>query len=152
MRNVCDAAAPSSLAAPPGLERIDHIHVFVADRAAAERWYAEVLGLTRVAALASWAAEGGPLTLANASETIHLAVFEKPAQPCRSTIALGVSATEFAAWQQHLRQALQRSVEPVDHGLSWSLYFTDPDGNPFEITTYDRATVAAVANRGASAS
>ena len=31
---------------PPSLDRIDHIHVQVADRARAERWYAEVLGLT----------------------------------------------------------------------------------------------------------
>ena len=23
---------------------------------------------------------------------------------------------------------------PVDHGSAWSLYFTDPDGNPLEIT------------------
>lgn len=30
--------------APSPLERIDHIHVFVADRAAAEPWYADVLG------------------------------------------------------------------------------------------------------------
>ena len=29
-----------------------------------------------------------------------------------------------------------------DHGLSWSLYFADPDGNPWEITSYQHAVVA----------
>ena len=28
-------------------------------------------------------------------------------------------------------------MEVEDHAVSWSLYFTDPDGNPFEITSYD---------------
>ena len=40
----------------PALSGIDHIHVFVADRsqAQAQAWYADTLGLTPVAALASW--------------------------------------------------------------------------------------------------
>ena len=83
----------------PELERVDHIHVFVADRAAAERWYARVLGLERIDALAFWAADGGPLTLANASGSIHLALFERPAAAkCRSTIALATSAAGLLAW------------------------------------------------------
>lgn len=28
-------------------------------------------------------------------------------------------------------------MKPVDHEVSWSIYFKDPDGNPFEDTTYD---------------
>jgi catechol-2,3-dioxygenase len=30
--------------------------------------------------------------------------------------------------------------------VSWSIYFEDPDGNPFEITTYDHAALAAEAS------
>ncbi len=30
----------------------------------------------------------------------------------------------------------------VDHDLSWSIYFVDPDGNRFEVTTYDYDEVA----------
>jgi hypothetical protein len=26
--------------------------------------------------------------------------------------------------------------------VSWSLYFSDPDGNPFEITSYEHAALA----------
>jgi catechol-2,3-dioxygenase len=118
----------------PVLERIDHVHVFVADRAAAEAWYERVLGLARLPELAHWAAGGGPLTVGNASGTIHIALFESAGQPCRSTLAFGVAAGAFRDWQDHLSAQLDRGVEVVDHGEALSLYFQDPDGNPFEIT------------------
>ncbi len=128
---------------PPRLERIDHIHVFVADRDASERWYFDVLGFSRVPELAFWASDGGPLTLADASGSVHLALFERPPQLCRSTIALAATATEFMAWQTHLGTVLGQPVQAVDHQVSWSLYFADPDGNPYEITSYAHDALAA---------
>ena len=126
----------------PTLERVDHVHVFVSDRAASEQWYAKVMGLRRVKELEFWAADGGPLTIANPSGTIHLALFERPADRCRSTIALVADAAQCAEWRAHLSESLARPIDPVDHQLSWSLYFSDPDGNPFEITSYDYAALA----------
>jgi len=126
----------------PTLERVDHIHVYVADRAASEEWYARVMGLGRVAELEFWAPNGGPLTIGNSSGTIHLALFERPTEKCRSTIALTATAPELLAWRKHLATVLGRTVEAVDHDVSWSLYFCDPDGNPFEITSYDYAALA----------
>ncbi|NER79434.1 MAG: VOC family protein [Leptolyngbya sp. SIO1D8] len=122
---------------PPSLQKIDHIHVFVSDRTAAEPWYQEVFGLTRDPELEFWAVDGGPLALANPEGTIHLALFEGSAQPCRSTIAFAVTATDFVAWQTHLSRVFDNSIAPEDHGVAWSLYFSDPDGNPYEITSYD---------------
>lgn len=133
---------------PPSLDRIDHIHVQVADRARAERWYAEVLALSRMAQLESWATGGGPLTLANASGTIHLALFERAPEPSRSTVAFGVAAADFVAWRRHLESQLGRPIEPVDHQLAWSIYFADPDGNPYEITTYEHAVTAGLLRTG----
>jgi catechol-2,3-dioxygenase len=127
----------------PALERFDHIHVYTADRAAAEKWYARVMGFTRVADLAFWAADGGPLTLGNSSGTVHLALFERPAQQCRSTIALAATAAQFLEWRAHLGDALGCPLDPVDHDVSWSLYFSDPDGNPFEITSYEYDALSA---------
>jgi catechol-2,3-dioxygenase len=127
---------------PPTLERVDHVHVFVSDRMASEQWYAKVMGLRRVKELEFWAADGGPLTIANPSGTIHLALFERPADRCRSTIALAADAASFGEWRAHLSESLARPIDPVDHQLSWSLYFSDPDGNPFEITSYDYAALA----------
>ena len=123
--------------APP-LQRIDHVHVFVRDRAGALRFYAEVLGLAPLPEFAHWAAGGGPLTLADAGGTVHVALFESPgAQPNRSTVALGVDGAVFARWQRHLGAALGEPPAVHDHGAALSLYFDDPDGNPFEITTFD---------------
>lgn len=126
---------------PPALQGVDHIHVFVADRAAAERWYRDVMGLTRVPSLASWAADGGPLTLRDAADTVHLALFERPPQRNRATVALRVDAAGFLAWRAHLEQPLGRLLKPEDHEVAWSIYFEDPDGNPYEITTYEYAEV-----------
>lgn len=121
----------------PAIQGIDHVHVHVADRNAAERWYAEVLGFRRLAGLAHWAAGGGPLTLADADGKAHLALFERPTLPNRATIAFGVSAAQFTDWRRHLAERLPEAPQVVDHGAAWSLYFSDPDGNPYEITTYE---------------
>ncbi len=126
---------------PPSLEGFDHIHLYVTDRDAAEKWYREVLGMTRVEELSFWATDGGPLTLHDANHTVHLALFERPAQACRSTLALRVKGAQLLAWQQHLQNALGKAMPLHDHQVSWSLYFSDPYGNPFEITTYDYAEV-----------
>jgi catechol 2,3-dioxygenase-like lactoylglutathione lyase family enzyme len=126
----------------PSIDRIDHIHVFVSNRDRAERWYQDVLGLQRLPAMQSWSREPrGPLAIGNAAGTVHLALFERPAQPCRSTIALAAGKDDFLAWRTHLSRALGRSPELQDHGITWSMYFSDPDGNPFEITSYDYAAL-----------
>jgi len=121
----------------PAIERIDHIHVFVSNRDRAERWYHDVLGFSRVDRYEFWAADGGPLTIGNPAGSVHLALFERPSQPCRSTIALAVGRDEFLAWRTHLSRALGRAPDLQDHQASWSMYFSDPDGNPFEITSYE---------------
>jgi catechol 2,3-dioxygenase-like lactoylglutathione lyase family enzyme len=126
-------------AAPP-LQGFDHLHVYVADRPAAAAWYERVLGLRPVAALAHWAAGGGPLVIGNGSGTLHLALFERARQANRAMLAVAVDAAQWQPWRQHLAaQRVEASFE--DHGESWSLYFDDPDGNPYEITCYDVAAL-----------
>ena len=128
---------------PPNLQNVDHVHVHVANRAAAQTWYAEVLNFKPIPELEFWATNSSePLTIANPAGTIRLALFEQVLQPCRSTIAFGATATEFLAWRAHLAQILGTPIDIFDHEVTWSLYFSDPDGNPFEITTHDYATVA----------
>lgn len=122
---------------PPELQAFDHVHVYVTDRAKAESWYNKILGLHRTKAFEFWAADGGPLTIQNESGSIHIALFERPSQPCRSTIALRVGADEYRAWKVHLEQQLHGQLSEEDHEASMSLYFKDPDGNPYEITTYE---------------
>lgn len=121
----------------PSFQAIDHLHVHVNDRPAAEAWYGRVLGLRRLPALDHWAADGGPLTLSDDAGSLHLALFERPTQPGHATIALRVPAAGLHAWRAHLRHELGEAPALVDHGESRSIYFRDPDGNPFEITSYE---------------
>lgn len=125
----------------PALKGIDHIHVYVGDRAQAERWYSDVLGFARVEAFMVWAVEGGPLTVANAQDTVHLALFERDGPANSSAIAFGASGEAFLAWREHL-QAKGLELRLTDHKLAYSLYFRDPWNNLHEITTYDRDFVA----------
>jgi len=53
---------------------------------------------------------------------------------------------EFVAWQRHLSKALGNPVEAVDHEVAWSLYFTDPDQNPYELISYEYAALAGQVN------
>jgi catechol 2,3-dioxygenase-like lactoylglutathione lyase family enzyme len=78
---------------------------------------------------------------------VHLALFESAGQACRSTVAFAAGAAEFLAWRAHLEGALGRPAELEDHQVAWSLYFKDPDGNPFEITSYEHVELAAVLRR-----
>lgn len=124
----------------PELDRIDHLHVYVTDRNAAESWYSDVLGLSRVDALLAWATKDGPLVLGNPEGNVHVALFERPNLPEKSSAAFGASGGQFLAWKSHLeKKGLQPRV--ADHDLAYSMYFTDPDGNLHEITTYDHHVV-----------
>lgn len=124
---------------PPAFQAVDHLHLRVCDRTAAEAWYGRALNLKRVHELAHWAA-GGPLMLSDTGRTVNLALFEGAVQPHHATIALRVDAAGLAAWRAHLAGVLGRELAVEDHGESLSIYFSDPDGNPFEITTYEVAT------------
>ncbi|WP_373974596.1 VOC family protein [Chitinibacter sp. SCUT-21] len=123
----------------PVLDAFDHVHIYVADRIRAEAWYQQVLGFTRSAELEFWAVDGGPLTLQNASGSVHLALFQKANASAGPTVAFRVGAQAFGDWRAHL-QRHEVSVDLQDHQVSLSLYFADPDGNRYEITTYDYAS------------
>ena len=125
------------------VEGIDHVHIEVADRETAAEWYRTVLGLVPHAPLLSWAQDPmGPLILATCAGQPVLSLFARDcAPPSRdSTIAFRVSGAAFLQVLQDL-PSFGLSAQPVDHDLSWSVYFSDPDGNRLEVTTYDVAVV-----------
>ena len=93
---------------------LDHVHVYVRDRAEAARWYGSVLGFRRDARFGSWARElGGPLTLTAGDGLTHLALFEDSKRAGKATtVALRVDGPSFVTFHKRsaqLPQAVQRS-------------------------------------------
>lgn len=130
------------------VEQIDHVHVYVTDQREAAEWYRKVLGLEVLKEYESWAADG-PLTISSDGGSTSLALFKAPEDALKSarrqTIAFRVGGAGFLDFLSRL-DALEvmgaggrrlRAGDVVDHDLSFSIYFTDPYGNPYELTTYD---------------
>jgi catechol 2,3-dioxygenase-like lactoylglutathione lyase family enzyme len=134
------------------VSQIDHVHVYVSDRRAAARWYAEVLGLEVCHDIES-DDDGGPLVVSSDGGSTGLALFKAKPGVARTstTVAFRVGGDGFLDFLGRLPslkvegeggRALAAS-DLVDHDYCYSLYFNDPDGNPYELTTYDYEGVRA---------
>ena len=126
----------------PTLKGIDHVHICTSDRAAAQRWFAEAMALQPIKEFLPWAEGGGPLTLADPSGKIHLALFERDSFEPTTSIAFGASGEQFLQWKAHL-ESKGLMLRISDHDMAYSLYFSDPDKNMYEITTYEPEAVRA---------
>lgn len=133
---------------------LDHVHVFVPDRARAAVWYRDVLGLVVVVEHAHWAVDGGPLTVSGDGGKSGVALFEGAApagSEKRRVIALRAAGEDFLDFVAGIERlavvdrdgAAVKATDLVDHGESFSIYFCDPWGNPFEVTSYDAELVRA---------
>jgi catechol 2,3-dioxygenase-like lactoylglutathione lyase family enzyme len=125
------------------VSQIDHVEVYVRDVESALKWYQNVLGLTEVR---RWEPE--PI-LIGAGDT-YLALFQARSglpdtkgiraipPPYRwHRVAWRVSAPGMMDAVAHLKSHGVTLRGPIDHTGAVSIYFSDPDGNPLEITTYD---------------
>ncbi len=130
------------------VQQIDHVELFVPDQYQAAAWYAEIFGLEILKAYEHWA-DGGPLMISSNGGGTMLALFKGQPPGERSTVgyrrvAFRVDAQGFLAFLGRLAEhpvyqagrALTRG-DVVDHGLSYSIYFNDPWGHPYEVTTYE---------------
>lgn len=137
------------------VQQIDHVELFVPDQYEAAGWYRDIFGLEILKDFEHWA-NGGPLMISSNDGGTMLALFrgEPPGQ--RGTIgyrrvAFRVDGEGFLEFLDRLEahpvntsrgEPLKRS-DVSDHGLSYSVYFLDPWGHPYEITTYDYDLVQA---------
>ena len=116
---------------------IDHVEVFVRNIAAAQQWYARVLGLVEVH---RWSPE--PVMIG--AGATKLALFRSPDEGPRGRsaergwyrVAWRTDGEGFIRAQEQLRRENIGFRGPVDHGVSESIYFEDPDGNLLEVTSY----------------
>lgn len=122
------------------VEQIDHVEVFVPDRREAAGWYERVFGLEITPGFEDWAEGGGPLMVSSGNGT-KLALFEGEPQGGRE--AVGFRRVAFRVGGEGFMEFLGRQAElgvesrTTDHGKAYSVYFPDPYGNDFEVTTYD---------------
>jgi catechol 2,3-dioxygenase-like lactoylglutathione lyase family enzyme len=138
------------------VDQIDHVELFVPDRYAAARWYEQALGLRILPEHEHWAGPGGPLMISSDGGRTKLALFEGEPRGSRPTaghhrVAFRVSGAGFIQFLEHVREVPVytdsgesiRHLPPVDHGKAYSVYFCDPYGNRFEITSYDYPEIEA---------
>ena len=118
------------------LQNIDHIHVIVPDRQKALDWYNNVLGL-KPSEEVPVLPESGPLMIRNNEENINIALFKGMSKHNRAVIAFKVSGEEFINCHNTINKSQAENLEVIDHDIQFSIYFEDPFGNPYEITSYD---------------
>ena len=129
------------------VDQIDHVELFVPDPYEAAKWYQSVFGLEITHE--HWVGEGGPLMLSTENGATMLALFrgappgERPVLGFRR-VAFRTDGRGFMLFLDRVDDlAVTEKGEPVtrhdakDHGISFSIYFGDPFGHPFEVTTYD---------------
>lgn len=130
------------------VDGIDHVALTVPDHAEAAAWYDDVLGLEPLPEFDSWATGGGPLVVSSDDGATSLALFSgDPDEPELRHVAFEVDGEGFETFLDRAADrddlTVDGSGDVVDHDLSWSVYFDDPWGHRFEVTTYDYEAVAA---------
>ena len=97
------------------VDQLDHVELFVPNRHEAAAWYRRVLGLEILSEYEFWAADP------------------------RVPLMVSSDAGNTKLKDHHDRVVTIDSV--VDHAKAYSVYFSDPYGHQFEITTYDHDEV-----------
>ncbi len=136
------------------VQHIDHVELFVPDFEAALEWYREVLGLVPVEKARVWAEAGEPHMISSDGGKTMLALFRGAGPGEREyvghiRVAFRVDAAGFMDFLNHIERVAvkNRHGDPltrdqvIDHDLAWSIYFRDPWGNPYEVTSYDYAEI-----------
>jgi catechol 2,3-dioxygenase-like lactoylglutathione lyase family enzyme len=123
------------------IEGIDHVALTVRDGRRSVAWYQNVLGLER-----RYEEAWGDYPAVLGVGTTALAIFPAPVPepgppPGRDVLSIRHIAfrVDRAAFEQARGELEAHGLAPQfdDHGVSHSLYVSDPDGHQLEITTYD---------------
>ena len=119
--------------------------MFVSDREKSAKWYESIFGLKPIQELEIWS-KIGPLFIGNKSRTITLALMngKKDNDGSINRIAFRTTGENFIDFLNRVDNMglffLKENVtkeQVVDHDLSYSIYFDDPDGNKLELTCYN---------------
>ena len=129
---------------------IDHVELFVPDQYEAAKWYTDVLGLEILPQFEFWAENGGPLMLSSDGGATKIALFQGEPRGMRKTaghhrVAFITNGENFITFLHRLEKLTiyddngnqVESWDISDHQKSFTIYFCDPYGNRYEITSYD---------------
>ena len=122
------------------LQRLDHVSLNVSDRPRAIAWYRDVLGLEL---RSTPSADDEPVFMGEWGACIALFQAQSPATAERLPESVGLRHVAFMVGKADLdRFRAHLATTGIDarfedHGNAHSLYFTDPDGNVIEVTTYE---------------
>jgi glyoxylase I family protein len=132
---------------------LSHAAFISSDTSATAEFYSGVLGMELVAAVLDdkIPSTGEPIPYFHSffrmGDGSTIAFFEAPELPPPSAdshpayatfrhFAMEVDSTELVdEWAEWLKGQGVEVLGPVDHGIIYSVYFRDPDGNRLEITT-----------------
>lgn len=116
--------------------KLGHAHILVRDVEKSTKFYTEVLGLQVTESEPDrWAF----LTSGEAHHELALSQVGADAPgPLEGGVGLfhlAFDAADRVDFARILQRLLDRNIEaqPVDHRISWGIYFSDPDGNGLEV-------------------
>lgn len=118
---------------------LGHVVLRVSDRERAERFYGDLLGLPLCARLDEDGVKMAFFTLGNHHDFAVMEVSGEGSSPSESAVGLHHVAFRIGTTMEELREAKARldaagiATTPVDHEVTRSLYFADPDGNGVEV-------------------
>jgi catechol 2,3-dioxygenase len=121
------------------INALGHVVVRVTDRARAERFYAGLLGLPIIARYDENGLKMTFFTLGNHHDFAVLEVSGEGSSTSETAVGLHHVAFNIGTNLDQLREARAMleaagiTPTPVDHEVTKSLYFADPDGNGVEL-------------------
>jgi len=116
--------------------KLGHAHIFVRDVEKSKEFYSEMLGL-RVTE-----SEHGRWAFLSSGDAHHELALSQvgadapgPVDGGVGLFHLGFDAADKSDFARIIQRLLDHNVDidPVDHRISWGVYFSDPDGNRLEV-------------------
>jgi catechol 2,3-dioxygenase len=121
------------------IKSLGHVVLRVTDLARAERFYSGVLGLPVCARMDEGGFKMAFFTLGNHHDFALMQVSGEGSSRSESAVGLHHIAFNIGTTLDELRAARAKldaagvATTPIDHEVSKSLYFADPDGNGVEV-------------------
>jgi catechol 2,3-dioxygenase len=121
------------------IRSLGHVVIRVTDRDRAERFYGGVLGLPLCARLDEDGFKMAFFTLGNHHDFAVMEVSGEGSSRSDTAVGLHHVAFNIGTTLEELREAKAKldragiATQPIDHEVTKSLYFHDPDGNGVEV-------------------